>query len=348
MKKVIFFIFFLINFCFSLYAQNKIGVQNMKDLADVSASFGATKFINDYQVSITDEKMTAAQKQLYITTLLTNVMEGSVASFGNIYNDLIPLSSSERKERDYVEFEKYLNSVKVRNVKINFNDASEWLYELGETPQKDRITTIYLKKKVSFVYNGLEAKQDNILAYRFVVSDQDNPKLIGIKKFDNLPTSAQVLSKEQIEKITIKPKSESFSIEVNTDRGRENVEYLEKEKMKLKVKVSAKGIYYIRIVYKFQDGSLTLLSPQELPKKAESPTDVIDVGEFECAEPFGIEELIVFVSNKPFCSLKTEEKGGYYFILDKELKLNNCSRGMKLTGADVVEDRIKITTKPKV
>lgn len=348
MKKNISLTFLLFGFTFSLLAQSTSIVQNLKDLADVNGSIGASRFINDYEVSIADEKMPDSQKLLYIRTLLNDVMENSVLNFGNIYNDLIPISSSERKERDYVEFEKYLNSVKGRKVKLTFNDPSEWLYELGETPQKDRTTTIYIKKNVSFVYENAQVKQANTLAYRFLMNDQDNPRLIGIKKVDKLPETAHLLTKEQIEKLTVKPISDSFNIEVNTDRGRVNVEYAESEKMKLKVKISAKGIFYTRIIYKFQDGSLTLLSPQEFPQKTDSPSEIIEIGEFECAAPFGIEELIVFVSNKPFCPLRTEIRDGYYFILDKELKLNNCSRGMKLMGADVVEDRIKITTKPKM
>lgn len=344
-KQLIFCLFFCGNLVFAQKAQS------IEDLGDITSTIGATNFLKDYLKNISDTKMTVSQRIPYINGLISNLMESSVQNYGNIYNDLIPPNQTGAKERDNVEFERYLNTIVTRKAKISINDASEWLYEFGQTPKKDRTTTIYIVKNTDFIYPETSDKryqQANILACKYILIKQDEPKLIEIKKVLVAPPTAFKLIQSDIDKITVTQQSANFKLEIQTNKGRENVEFFEDEVMELKAKLSAKGLYFVRIIYKLQNDSLTLLSPIERPMVAHNVNDLLEIGKFMCLAPFGAEELMVFASNTPFCKLQTELRNGQYYILDTNLKLNNCSRNMKLLGADVVEDRIKITTKPKM
>ena len=139
-----------------------------------------------------------------------------------------------------------------------------------------------------------------------------------------------------------------LNIEVWTNKGDDNLLYIEGERLKFSVRANKEC--YLRFVYHTADGQSVLLldnyyiAENMINKVIELPY------EFECAEPFGVETLQVNAQTAEFTKLSIVKKDGFDFI-DESLKdIVVTTRGFrKLNDANVVpaEKRLMFTTMKK-
>lgn len=129
-----------------------------------------------------------------------------------------------------------------------------------------------------------------------------------------------------LEKDTVK---NTFEINLWTNKGNDNPKFKEGEILELTV-LSAEACY-LRFVYILADGTAVLLldnvniSNEKAGKRFTLPQ------QFECAEPFGTETLMLFAqTGKPFDHLLTHTSDGYTFIDESFSEmLNRNRRGFK-------------------
>lgn len=164
-------------------------------------------------------------------------------------------------------------------------------------------------------------------------------------------------SKEETEKdiavnITINPyKFEDFELEIKTDKGRNNLVYYKCDTLRFWVRATKPC--FIRVVDIWPDNKTCLLL-DNYKIDADKIDKWIEINAlpnqpfFICSEPFGIDYLLSFASQKPFCSLSTIRQNGISFVEGDFKNAIECSRGKLLMGSTVVlEDRLKIFTKDK-
>ena len=119
----------------------------------------------------------------------------------------------------------------------------------------------------------------------------------------------------------------NLDIDIYTNKGRNNLIYLEGDILKLFVRANKEC--YIRIIYYLADGSKVLLldnyyiNRDNVNKTYELPYS------FECAEPFGVETLQLNAQDEPFEELYTEEQYGYEFITEPLASIQVKTRGFK-------------------
>lgn len=151
--------------------------------------------------------------------------------------------------------------------------------------------------------------------------------------------------------------SSKLQVDVFTNKGKDNVLLTEGEVMKIYVRVNRPA--YLRLLYVLADGTRTLLPVDPDTSKLhdnyyidESRINrVVEIpAEFECAQPFGAEMLIVVARTKEFPPIETEEIGGYYFLKASSPKeAAYKTRGLKLRrqkpdGIEQTEAKLVITT----
>ncbi|QIP15429.1 DUF4384 domain-containing protein [Spirosoma aureum] len=135
-----------------------------------------------------------------------------------------------------------------------------------------------------------------------------------------------------------------FSIELQTNRGRQGVTYHEGERMAIKLKVSKPAT--VRLIYVLEDGTQTLLF-DNYRIDGQAVGQFIDVpGDFECSSPFGQEFLLAFATTDTFAPLETKKQNSFN-VLTGELTntVLRTVRGLRANGI-IVADKVQITTRP--
>ena len=147
----------------------------------------------------------------------------------------------------------------------------------------------------------------------------------------------QLFTKDEINK-------SELNVKAWTNKGRENLLFVEGEKMKLYLNLNRPS--YVRVIYHLANGRRTLLLDNEYVDETKVNTSYKIPVEFQCDSPFGAEVLQVFAQSERFLSVKTIEQDGYVFVVDDLETFLFSTRGMKRTKRDVLqaEDRIQLTT----
>ena len=117
----------------------------------------------------------------------------------------------------------------------------------------------------------------------------------------------------QIETKTIT--SGGLAVTIDTDRGPGPITLTEGEIVTLYVSVNQEA--YLQLIYVLQDGRKILLMDNNYHIDTSKAGTVVEIGQFECAPPFGIEELYVYAQPTPFPEFKpgeTYEKDGFVFL----------------------------------
>jgi TolB-like protein len=143
--------------------------------------------------------------------------------------------------------------------------------------------------------------------------------------------------------------SGQLQVEVWTNKGSENLLFIEGETMKVNVRVNRES--HIRLLYILADGRRTLLYDDYYIDQSKVNRVVEVPGVFVCAPPFGAELLICLASTVPFNEVKAVEEGGYIFITDESPKaVAREIRGFKKINnkeSYQAEAKIVITTMEK-
>ena len=142
-------------------------------------------------------------------------------------------------------------------------------------------------------------------------------------------------------------KPSGLKVDVWTNKGMEDLLYVEDEILKLGFKVNMPC--YLRVVYYLADGSKVLFFDNFQVEANDVKNEVVYPEEFVCAEPFGVETLQVFAKTTPFEELNTQYEYGYTFIMDGKENIINKSRNTRgFTKKDyLAENRLTITTMAK-
>jgi len=104
---------------------------------------------------------------------------------------------------------------------------------------------------------------------------------------------------------------QKLRVDVWTDKQTDTPVYREGENATIYCMVNQPA--YVRLIYAFQDGQLTLLH-DSIYIDASQVGKPVKIDEFEVAPPFGNEELYVLAQKTPFESLQTTLRDGYYFL----------------------------------
>ncbi len=144
--------------------------------------------------------------------------------------------------------------------------------------------------------------------------------------------------------------SGALRVEVWTNRPSEHPLYTEGETMTVSVRVNQEA--YIRLLYILADGRYTLLYDNYYIDGSKVNRVVEIPEEFECAEPFGAELLIVAARTDKFPAIDTYESDGYSFLKAEDAEqAARAFRGMKKKQqrpeAQQSEARLVITTLSK-
>lgn len=125
--------------------------------------------------------------------------------------------------------------------------------------------------------------------------------------------------------------SGSLMVETWTNKGSGPVLYTEDETMKVFARVNQAA--YIRLLYILPDGRYTLLQDDYYIDASQTNTDV-EMGEFRCTPPFGVELLVVAARTKPFPDIETFKEDGYFYLAEKDVQL----AADKFRGMQRIED----------
>lgn len=144
--------------------------------------------------------------------------------------------------------------------------------------------------------------------------------------------------------------SGALRVEVWTNSPSEHPLYTEGETMLVSVRVNQEA--YIRILYILADGRHTLLYDNYYIDGSKVNRVVEIPEEFECADPFGAELLIVAARTEKFPVIETYENDGYLFLKAEDAEqAARAFRGMKKKqqrpDAQQSEARLVITTLSK-
>ena len=152
--------------------------------------------------------------------------------------------------------------------------------------------------------------------------------------------------------VTINPyKYEDFEIEIKTDKGRENLMYYKCDTLRISIRVTKPC--FIRLVDISPDNQTSLLL-DNYRIDADKVGKWIEINSipnqpyFICSQPFGVDYLLSFASQKAFCPLNFKKVNGIPYLEDDFKNAIDCTRGKLLMGAGIVlEDKIKVLTKDK-
>ena len=128
----------------------------------------------------------------------------------------------------------------------------------------------------------------------------------------------------------------SLTVETWTDKGSGPLLYTEDETMKVFARVNQPA--YLRLLYILADGRYTLLHDNYSIDASQTNTDV-EIDEFVCKPPFGIELLVVAARTKPFPDIETHEEDGYLYLEEQDVQLAAAAfRGMqRIENSDTYE-----------
>ena len=147
---------------------------------------------------------------------------------------------------------------------------------------------------------------------------------------------------------------EELEIEVWTDQGRGPQRYVRDEKVKIFARVNQST--YVRLLYTLADRKRTLLRDNYYIDASQA-NNVVEIGEFICAAPFGTELLVVAARTEEFPPIETHEENGYFYLTDSDPEsAAQRFRGLKSIPPDTDESqsdflqnevRIVVTTAEK-
>ena len=128
----------------------------------------------------------------------------------------------------------------------------------------------------------------------------------------------------------------SLTVETWTDKGSGPLLYTEDETMTVFARVNQPA--YLRLLYILADGRYTLLHDNYAIDASQTNTDV-EIDEFVCKPPFGIELLVVAARTKPFPDIETHEEDGYLYLEEQDVQLAAAKfRGMqRIENSDTYE-----------
>jgi hypothetical protein len=135
-----------------------------------------------------------------------------------------------------------------------------------------------------------------------------------------------------------------LTLEAWTNRGVENVMFVEQDTMNVLVRVNYPC--YVRLIYHMADGKRILLLDNYFMDQSKVNTAYQIPDEFVCSEPFGGEILQIFARSEKFDALVTEQLNGYNFLKEDLQKIVIGTRGFKKITPKTMqaEQRIQITT----
>ena len=132
-----------------------------------------------------------------------------------------------------------------------------------------------------------------------------------------------------------------LQVEIWTDKGSENLLYIEGETMKVYVRVNR--AVHLRLLYILADGRRTLLSDNYYIDRSMANRVVEIPEEFECAPPFGAEFLVAAARTREFPPIQTYENDGYYFLSAKDAgQAARDFRGMKKKQSDIQQSEAQL------
>lgn len=221
--------------------------------------------------------------------------------------------------------------------KAFFNTLHEQFYT--DSPNWEVIT-----QKVSRLTQRAAQDYDNF---------QQKPYIENSVKYLSANDTNELTEKDLTVNVTINPfKFEDFELEIKTDKGKTNLVYYKCDTLRFWVRATKPC--FIRVVDIWPDNQACLLldnykvDTDKVGKWIEINA-LPDQPFFICSQPFGIDYLLSFASQKPFCPLSLKNQNGISFIEGDFKNAIECSRGRLLMGSSIVlEDRLKILTKDKL
>ncbi len=133
-------------------------------------------------------------------------------------------------------------------------------------------------------------------------------------------------------------------LDVWTNKGDEDLLFVEDENMKLSVRVNHEC--YLRFIYYLADGTKTLLHDDYFINSDQVNKLVTLPDESVCSPPFGAETLQVVAQTEKFQPLQFKESDGYMIILEETEAIVSNVRGFKKESDQQLfaEKRLTITT----
>ena len=109
--------------------------------------------------------------------------------------------------------------------------------------------------------------------------------------------------------------SGGLTITIDTDRGPGPITLTEGETVTLYVSVNQEA--YLQLIYVLEDKRRILLMDNNYYIDSSKVGTAVEIGQFECAPPFGIEELYVYAQPTPFREFESDEtytQDGFVFL----------------------------------
>ena len=211
-----------------------------------------------------------------------------------------------------------------------------------------------LKRNEACLINGFYEEEKDYLIFRVTAKDAKTGKelaqaesKLALTYFadktykpvpDNFETAVKTqtaLSQNEI------PFSTDLIVELTTNKGNENLTFVEGQK--LIVQVKANRPCWVRLIYHQADGAIAFLWKEyEIRPQQVGRFISLEVG--ECAAPFGQEILQLNASDKPFTLLKTRVVDGREIITNRIEEINQSNRS---NGKLRAEKRLKFSTIPR-
>lgn len=143
-------------------------------------------------------------------------------------------------------------------------------------------------------------------------------------------------------KVTFMP----LQLQVKTNKGFDNLDFIENEEMSLFYKVSKPA--YIRLIYRLADDRMILLQDDFKVEKSDINRWIKYPDVFICSAPFGMENLLVYSSTVPFIPLHTTLEDGYAVIRENLKVVLEKSQGKGQGKSTVSEHRLTLYTQEKI
>ncbi|MEZ0540205.1 caspase family protein [Fibrella arboris] len=143
----------------------------------------------------------------------------------------------------------------------------------------------------------------------------------------------------------------ALSLTIRTDKGRAGVVYLEGSRLIVEAKVNRPC--HVRLVYVLADGTKTLLENdvEIKPGQENQYVRLVPGVSFICAAPFGMEYLLAYAADAPFCPLAVTPNATFYARSENgyTILVGSISEMMKAItcaedGTNAIEDQIQIAT----
>ncbi len=210
---------------------------------------------------------------------------------------------------------------------------------------------IFTNKKLH-ILSGTYSKDGDNIKINIVLINSVTSKIVATVKaflpinyFNLRELEYEPVKFEEVKKQNVRIKQDeikdSFEIDVWTNKGNKNVIFKENETLSLYI--FSEEICYMRFIYIFADGTSVLLLDNIYIDQQKAGTEYKIPQDFVCAEPFGVEMLILSAQTDKFEPLNTYKEYGYEFITDNLDEILINTRGFKKKKKRA-EKIIQITT----